>query len=133
MIRKQLAGLGHAKSLAQDRIPHEYIEMKAAESKYTDALKNERELVRSVLARQGFKPGVLLTRQESAAISAPTLMIYGSDDPVGSEDLWSEFTASMPNATLLVVPDSGHLPWFDRPDDVSARALEHLQTPSATS
>jgi hypothetical protein len=32
-----------------------------------------------------------------------------------------------------ITPDSGHLPWFDRPEDVSTRTLEHLQTPPATS
>lgn len=127
MIYKQLAGLGHKKSLDRGMIPDEYINMKAAESRYTSALKYERQLVRSVIASRGFQPGVTLSKHDLAAIEAPTLMIYGADEPYGSEKFWNEFTASMPNATLTIAPDSGHLPWFDMPQDVSTLALTQLR------
>jgi len=133
MIRKQLEGLGHKKSLEQGIIPDAYINMKAAESRYTNALRNERDLVRSTLAGKEFKPGVVLSEQDRVAIDAPTLMIYGSDDPVGSEKLWTDFTGSLPNGSLTVTPDSGHLPWFDGPEVVSSITLTHLQTPPTRS
>jgi pimeloyl-ACP methyl ester carboxylesterase len=129
MIRKQLAGLGHAKSLDRGIIPTQYIDMKAAESKYTDALKNERGLVRSVIAGKGFQPGITLNKNELAGIQAPTLMIYGRDDPLGSEKLWSDFMSSLPNGGITITPDSGHLPWYDGPHDVGALTLRHLQEP----
>lgn len=128
MIRNQLAGLGHAKSLERGIIPDEYIDMKAAESRYTDAFKNERDLVRAVIAGKGFQPGITLSKNEMAAINAPTLMIYGNDDPLGSEKVWSDFMAGLPNGSLHVAPDSGHLPWYDHPEDVSALTRTHLRT-----
>jgi 2-hydroxy-6-oxonona-2,4-dienedioate hydrolase len=127
MIRNQLAGLGHARSLERGVIPDEYIDMKAAESKYTDALMNERDLVRAVIAGKGFQPGITLSENELAAISAPTLMIYGIDDPIGSEKLWGDFMASLPKGSLHATPDSGHLPWYDGPEDVAALTRTHLQ------
>jgi len=133
MICRQVAGLGHAKSLERGIIPAEYIDMKAAESRNTDALKNECGLVRSVVAGRGFQPGITLSENELAAIQAPALMVYGSDDPLGSEKLWSDFTASLPNGSLRLIADSGHLPWYDHPHDVGALTRTHLQTPPTRS
>lgn len=127
MIRKQLAGLGHAKSLDRELVPAEYIDMKAAESRHTRALRNERSLVRSVIAGKGFQPGITLTQDEMAAIEAPTLMVYGNEDPLGSEKVWSDFMARLPNGSLAVIPDSGHLPWYDDPREVGALTRHHLR------
>jgi pimeloyl-ACP methyl ester carboxylesterase len=129
MIRKQLERLGHKKSLDRGVIPDGYIDMKVAESRHTRALKYERELVRSIIARKGFQPGITLSDEDLAAIDAPTQMVYGADDPVGSVALWSEFTAAMPHGTLHVAPDSGHVPWLDRPNDLGAITIRHLRTP----
>lgn len=126
MIRKQLAGLGHAKSLDLGIIPTKYIDMKAAESRHTGAMRHERHLVRAVIAGKGFRPGITLRRAELEAIQAPTLMVYGKDDPLGSEGVWSAFVASLPNGSLAIVPDSGHLPWYDRPGEVGALTRTHL-------
>lgn len=128
MIRKQLAGLGHAKSLEQGIIPDEFINMKVAESRYTRAPRYERDLVRSVIARKGFQPGIALSRTERDAIQASTLMIYGDDDPGGSEKLWSDFITSLPNGSITFTPNSEHLPWYDRPHEVGALTRTHLQT-----
>lgn len=127
MIRKQLAGLGHEQSLESDKIPDELIDMKVAEGRHTKALRHERQLVRNVVAGRRFKPGVVLSRQDLAAIEAPTLMVYGSDDPTGSKDIWEQFTNSMPNATLYVAPHSGHMPWYDNPRAVGSLTLTHLR------
>lgn len=130
MIRKQLAGLGHGKSLEEGIIPAEYINVKAAESRYTSALRHERHLVRNAITGKGFQPGITLSDNELAAIQAPTLMIYGNDDPLGSQELWRDFMARLPNGSLTITPDSGHLPWYDRPQNVGALTRTHLQTPS---
>ena len=97
------------------------------------ALKSERGLVRSVVAGKGFQPGITLSEHELAAIQAPALMVYGSDDPLGSEKLWRDFMASLPNGSLRLIADSGHLPWYDHPHDVGALTRTHLQTPPTRS
>lgn len=127
MLRKQLEGLGHKKSLDRGVIPDEYINMKAAESRYTNASRYERELVRRVFARKGFQPGITLSKSELDAIQAPTLMIYGNDEPFAKER-YSEFMASLPNGSISVIPDSGHLSWYDHPEEVSALTRTHLRT-----
>ena len=132
MIRKQLEGLGHKKSLDRGVIPDQYINMKAAESRYTSASRYERELVRSVVARKGFQPGITLSKPELDAIQAPALMVYGNDDPFPKER-YSEFMTSLPNGSITFIHDSGHLPWYDHPHDVGALTRTHLQTPPTRS
>jgi len=133
MLRKQLEGLGHKKSLDRGVIPDQYINVKAAESRYTSAPRYERELVRSVFARKGFQPGITLSKTELDAIQAPTLMVYGNDDPLGSKEGYSDFMASLPKGSITFTSDSGHLPWYDHPHDVGALIHTHLQTPPITS
>lgn len=124
MIRNQMAGLGHAKSLEQGIIPAEFIDMKAAESKYTDALKYERGLVRAVIARKGFQAGITLTKAECTVIQAPTLMIYGNDDPTGSKQMFENFMASLANGRIAFTPDSDICPGTTAPT-TSAASQSH--------
>jgi pimeloyl-ACP methyl ester carboxylesterase len=54
------------------------------------------------------------------AISVPTLVAVGSDDQVTPPEHAAEMAAAIPGAELRVIPDSGHLPPMERPDDVSS-------------
>lgn len=126
MVRKQMEGLGHKASLDQGQIPNELIDLYSATSRHTDALRNERDLVRSVLDRRGWVPGFTFSRAELQDISAPTLMVYGSDDPVGSVEMWTQFVRAMPSGAIHVVSDAGHLNWYDKPEEVGARIGQQL-------
>jgi hypothetical protein len=48
-------------------------------------------MVRRVVGRGGYEPGFVLEDAEMATIGQPTLMVYGSADPVGSVDIWRRF------------------------------------------
>ncbi len=127
MIRKQLEQLGHKTSLNQGQIPSELIDRYAATSRHTNAMQYERDLVKAFLTRDGWVSGFTLSDTDLAGISPPTLMIYGKEDPTGSTSIWNEFTRTMPHATLQVMPDSGHLVWYDNPQAVAKRIDEHLR------
>lgn len=128
MVRQQLRGLGHGATLDAERFPSEFIDLYRATGRNTDSMRHERDLVKSVLTGKGWVPGVTLTRTDLAAVGAPTLMIFGSDDPTGSLDIWRRFTDALPNATLHVAPESGHLPWYDDPAKVGDVIRTFLQT-----
>lgn len=129
MIRKQMEGLGHKSSLEQEIIPDLLIDLYAATSRYTRAMHNERELVRSTLTPEGFADGFMLTEEEIQAVDSPTLMIYGSNDPIGSTEIWEEFVNLMPDATLEIIDDAGHLNWYDSPAEVSGQLIDHFTRP----
>ncbi len=126
MIRTQLGRLGHRKGLEAGLVPDALVQAYASCANHTDALGHERSLIRSVLTRSGFVDGFLLNETDLVRISAPTLSIYGGDDPVGSEALWEEYVRLSPNAALHIVPDTGHLPWFDHPTEVAEEVRRHL-------
>ncbi len=126
MVRKQMEGLGHKSSLDQGLIPNELIDLYSAASRHTDAMRHERDLVKSILDRKGFVPGFTFSRADLRDISAPTLMVYGSNDPAGSIEMWTQFVQTMPNGTIQVLSNAGHLNWYDKPEEAGAQMRQHL-------
>ncbi|MDK1019563.1 MAG: alpha/beta hydrolase [Actinomycetota bacterium] len=54
-------------------------------------------------------------------VQMPTVVIHGELDamPTSSLAAAEELAQSMPNAELLILPDTGHIPTLTRPDDVA--------------
>lgn len=77
-------------------------------------------------AKRGWVPGFALSASELPSVAAPTLMIYGTDDPVGSSTLWDKFAGSLSHGTLWTAPGCGHLPWYDKPREVAGQVLSFL-------
>lgn len=65
------------------------------------------------------------------AVAVPTLVLVGDDDPYVPVGQASLMAARIPGARLRVVPDAGHLPSLEQPDEVLrhlALAVEPLRT-----
>ena len=52
-----------------------------------------------------------------AAIRAPTLVVHGADDPLPL-DVARELVATIPDARLAVIPAAGHMPFWERPEEL---------------
>jgi 3-oxoadipate enol-lactonase len=65
-------------------------------------------------------------RDELPRISAPTLALAGADDPATPPDHLEYIAKSVPGASLVVIPDAAHLANLERPAQVNAALLEHL-------
>lgn len=126
LLGRQLAGLGHAASIDAGRIPPAFIDWHLAMSRETDWARHERSMVRTVVARGGYAPGFVLAGTETAGIRQPTLMVYGTADPVGSVETWRRFVGGMPGGELEVVDGGGHLVWYDDPSRIGARVARFL-------
>jgi pimeloyl-ACP methyl ester carboxylesterase len=126
MLGKQLAGLGHADSLQAGRIPDAFIDWRMAMSRLTDSTRHERDMVRSIVGRRGFVAGLVLEDAELARIEQPTLMVYGTADPIGSVELWRRFVGLLPQGELEVVDEAGHLVWYDDPRRIGGRVAGFL-------
>ena len=109
-------GNGHGASLDAGRMD-DFIEWRVALGRETDSMRHERDMVRSIVDwRHGaFRPGLLMKDEEIAGIDQPTLLVYGTEDPVGSVEKWERFVGLMPRGELRIEDGSGHMPWLDDP------------------
>jgi pimeloyl-ACP methyl ester carboxylesterase len=60
------------------------------------------------------------------AISAPTLVLYGDQDPLCTERIASFLAARIPMATLACIPGGEHMMARDRPEEIAAAIRNHL-------
>jgi pimeloyl-ACP methyl ester carboxylesterase len=66
-----------------------------------------------------------------ARLQIPVLLVWGEQDPVAP--VWGQqLVDSLPNAHLVVLPDTGHLPWLDEPERVGALVQDFLCSTSAS-
>jgi pimeloyl-ACP methyl ester carboxylesterase len=114
-VRSLLRQAGHGASLDAGRIPDEFVEWRVAFHRNTNSMRNERNMVRSLVSRSGWRPGLTLDDAELGAVRQPVLWVYGTADSVGSVETWRRAVSQLAQAELRVVDEAGHLPWLDDP------------------
>jgi pimeloyl-ACP methyl ester carboxylesterase len=118
---------GHAASLDAGRIPDEYIRWRVAFDRETESMRNEREMVRAIVSwRTGLRPGVTFEDAEIAAVQQPTLLAYGTADPVGTVEIWRRVAGVLPRGELQLLDGAGHMPWLDNPSELASRVSHFL-------
>jgi pimeloyl-ACP methyl ester carboxylesterase len=63
---------------------------------------------------------------ELAAISCPTLLIWGDQDPLVPPRIAERFLRAIPNAQLAQIAHAGHTPMAERPREVADAILHFL-------
>jgi 3-oxoadipate enol-lactonase len=71
-------------------------------------------------------------RADDAAVSCPTLIIAGADDPVTTPAMAAELSAAIPGARLTVVDASAHILCAEAPAAFNAELLAFLAQPTST-
>lgn len=66
-------------------------------------------------------------RQSTNVITAPTLLLWGEQDPFGSVALTQGLEQWIPNLRVHILPDTGHWIQEERPDEVNRLLIEFLQ------
>ena len=128
-LRGMLRQIGHGESLDAGRIPDEYIDWRLAFERETESMRNERAMVRAIVSvRSGLRHGLPFERSELAAIAVPTLMVYGTCDPVGSTEIWRQTIGLLPRGELQPIDRAGHMPWLDDPSGVAGHMTRLLGT-----
>jgi pimeloyl-ACP methyl ester carboxylesterase len=120
-VRSMLRQAGHGPSVETKRIPDVFIDWRAALNRHTQSMRNERGMVTAIVKGRSYRPGLLFDDAELAAIQKPTLMVYGTADPVGSLDVWKRFTRTLPAGELDLLDGAGHCPWLDDPGHVAGK------------
>lgn len=86
-----------------------------------------RELLHAVVRMRGARPEVALSADDLTQVAQPTQLIWGARDPFGSERVGREAAGLIAVATLHVLQDAGHAPWFARPDEAARLAAAFLR------
>lgn len=92
-------------------------------------------LVREMI--EGTDPGTIARGQEGMArrtdstdllpeINVPTLLLFGSEDPISPVAVGDEMCRSLPDARMVVIPGAAHLPNLEDPAAFNAPLLEFL-------
>lgn len=76
-----------------------------------------REL-KTIISFWGFRSEYLLTEADLRNISAPTQIIWGTNDPLGGVVVAEAVAARFPDPRLKIL-DAGHGPWFGHPSEVA--------------
>jgi pimeloyl-ACP methyl ester carboxylesterase len=120
---------GHGASLDAGRIPDEYIRWRVAFDRETDSMRNERDMVRAIVSwRTGPRPGLTFEGASLAELQQPTLLVYGTADPVGTVEIWRRVVGLLPRGELRLVDGAGHMPWLDEPSTVAGHVSRFLAT-----
>lgn len=75
--------------------------------------------LRTLIAPTGWQPALAMRPDELHALTVPTLLIWGEQDPLGGADVAATAAATIPHAQLELLP-AGHGPWLGHPDRVAA-------------
>jgi pimeloyl-ACP methyl ester carboxylesterase len=67
---------------------------------------------------------------ELRSVEAPSLVIVGDEDASLPPPLSREIADALPNASLVVIPEAGHLSALEKPDAVTEAMLEFLDSMS---
>lgn len=112
-----LRQIGHGASLDAGRIPQWLGEWYEALMAHTDTMKNDGDMIGRFASVFGFDPRNDLAGEMLRSITVPTMFIWGEDDGFGGREVAEPLVASIPKATVTYLPESGHLPWFDFPEE----------------
>lgn len=121
-----IRGSGHGPAIDDGRIPGTLIDWRTSVNRDTDAMRHERQMIRAILGRNGWRQGVTLSDTDLAGIRQETLMLYGTGDEVGSPETWRRMTDAMPNARLSIHEGAGHMLWLDDPKRVAGEIRAFL-------
>jgi len=62
------------------------------------------------------------------SITAPTLILWGADDPVIPVENAYRFNKDIPNSQLVVLPETGHIPHEERPTETFRAVDQFMRT-----
>lgn len=82
---------------------------------------------RAILRLYRSAPSEVLAKagKQLAALTMPSLVVWGEKDPYIPTRFGEEYAKALPNAELVTLPDAGHWWWLDRPDAIE-RVAEFL-------
>lgn len=121
-----LRQIGHHASLDEDAFSDELLAWSLSFARDTDTMANDQALMREMMTIRGVEPSLTLSDSLFESVESPTYFLWGEDDPFGGPAVARRTVDRLPNASLELIPDAGHLPWLDVPDHAGAVTRDFL-------
>ena len=83
-------------------------------------------MVQEVTTLRGFKSAYVL-RDRLAKVVQPTLLIWGSDDPVHPVSAGRRAAERLPNGQFELIAEAGHYLWLDAPYRTESLLIEFIR------
>jgi 2-hydroxy-6-oxonona-2,4-dienedioate hydrolase len=118
-----MRAIGHGASLDAGRLPPAMMDWYLDLQRFTDTRRHEYAMIASGVRDLD---AVRLREADFRAVRVPTTFLWGADDTFGDEALARRLVGWMPDASLTMIPDAGHLPWLDDPERLAAQTAAFL-------
>jgi 2-hydroxy-6-oxonona-2,4-dienedioate hydrolase len=110
-------------------IPQPFVDWGVALQQHTDTMRHELASMATMgTFRAGFDPALTVDRALLGSVRSPSHFLWGDRDPYGDRRVAEQVVAAMPDATLELLPRSGHLCWLDDVDRAASVVRSHLVT-----
>lgn len=115
-VRMSLRQMGHAATLAEERIGSPMLDWMLAWQRDTATMRNDAAMIVACGTwRGGFDPSLDLTPEELSTIDGPVALCFGGNDPVGGRPVADGLAVMLRDTTVDCLRNAGHLPWLDDP------------------
>ena len=105
------------------KLPREYLD-----GMYDDFDRDTRRAVlKHYRAESNPRPDARRQADAMRPHDVPALVVWGPRDPYLGLDLAERQSQAFPSAQLVVLPDSGHWPFIDNPEEVAAHVIPFLR------
>lgn len=123
-----LRQIGHGASLDAGRIPQIFKDWYLALQQHTDTMRHDGDMIGRLGTISGFPDALTIPEHVLTGVRTHTLFLWGSDDTFGGPDVASDLVGRMPAADLVMMPESGHLPWLDDPHFAAEATRRFLES-----
>lgn len=114
-VIQSMSGMGEGDTIVN--YPHQIKALVAAGRDPVASIANLDEL-QALISPDGWQPSVETRVGELEELKPLTLLVWGTNDPLGGTDAARQAASVIPDAQLEMV-DSGHGPWLGHPDQVA--------------
>jgi pimeloyl-ACP methyl ester carboxylesterase len=101
-----------------ETVPLDFLALDIAQARIPGVGRTSYTMLRALSTWRGMRPELIL-RDEMGQLPTPTLFVWGDADAFVSPSVGREVAATMPDARIEVLPDTGHLPHVERPETVA--------------
>ena len=127
LVRILLASFGMRRAVAEGRFSDEAIDWLAALYRETDTLRSEVQIAGPAISlRNGWDDRLTWSEELLAQVTAPTLVLYGDEDHLGTVQGARSLVERMPDVRVEILSEAGHAPWLDRLDPCATAMRDHL-------
>jgi pimeloyl-ACP methyl ester carboxylesterase len=114
-VIQSMSGMGEGDTIVN--YPQQIEALVAAGRDAIASMANLDEL-QALISSEGWQPSVETRVGELEELKPSTLLVWGTNDPLGGTDAARQAASAIPDAQLEML-DSGHGPWLGHPDQVA--------------